>query len=167
MNVLEWIRKALNWRDLEVEMRLYKSLYEQTSDSLRAEERMHDKWKDSYWRVSDQLRDCKHRLNQFAGYRPTGYKGTKNRLIGDLLKLFPHGFSVAPCGEIGEVVQATSYIHYLRPIQGNEGYLLVRPVDKDLVDTDNPAVVGVIRHGGKILATRIDDRMAALPDQGE
>jgi len=158
MNAIDWIRGALRWREFERELATTKALKENIESDyclmgshLKESHRRYD-------RTSRELGECKQRLQQFAGYRPSGYTGVQNRLIGDLLKLFPQGFSVTPGGEVYEIIQATSRIGYLRSNQGDEGYLLVRPVDKGVIDVDNPAVVGVVRRGGKVLAVRVDYR---------
>jgi len=154
MNLIQWTKGALRWQDIELELR-------RTSAELRMVRETEKSTHSRYIYTLGQLDRYKERLAQFTGYRVPEYKGVKARAIGDVLQLFPRGFSVGPGGDICETILATSHFNGLlasRGLEGNEGYLIVRMVDTDVINVDDPTVVGVSKEGSRIIATKVDVR---------
>jgi len=154
MNLIQWIKGALCWQELDTELRYTKA-------ELRLVKQSEQEW---YSRCLTAIRErdrARERITQFAGYRAPKYQGVKARAIGDVLQLFPRGFSVGPNGDICETILATSHFNGLlasRGLEGNEGYLIVRMVDTDTINVDDPTVVGVSKEGSRIIATKVDIR---------
>lgn len=144
----------MRWRELERDLQEAQRTIYLLNENLQMEIRQHKRERATAWRLLDEKTELREKLNQYVGFRPPQYQGVKARFVGELLELFPRGVALLPSGEVGEITATPWAAPSLRPYIS----VTVRLVDKEELDVDNTTLVGVVREGRKILATKIDVR---------